>query len=68
MNKNIYAHTEPGGSYPEYISINHNDQYITITVRNPRNEDSSEGTTATISLDTTQAKDLATAILQALSA
>lgn len=51
MSNNVYAHTAPGGSYPEYLSVNVNeDSTVEITVRSPRKEDGSCGDAATIKL------------------
>jgi hypothetical protein len=63
--RNIHAFTAPGGSYPEYVSVNQSghDDY-SITVRSPRKEDGSEGSQASITLDSGQARALATAILR----
>lgn len=39
MNKNIFAHTEPGSGYPAYVSINQKpDGDIEITVRSKPSE------------------------------
>jgi hypothetical protein len=36
MQTNIFAYTAPGGSYPDYLSINRQDDgRVTITVRSP---------------------------------
>ena len=37
MQKNIFAHTAPGASYPEFLSINEQDDgRITVCVRGPK--------------------------------
>ena len=65
MSRNIHAFTAPGGSYPEYISVNQSghDGY-SVTVRSPRKDDGSEGSQATITIDSDQARALALAVLQ----
>lgn len=51
MSSNIYAYTAPGSSYPEYLSVNVNeDSTVEITVRSKRNGVVACGDTATIKL------------------
>jgi hypothetical protein len=61
--KNIYAFTEPSGSYPAYVSVNaETDGLISITVRGPA-VDGREGPTTSISLTEDQANTMADDIL-----
>jgi len=51
MSNNIHAYTATGGNYPEYLSVNVNeDNTVEITVRSPKKADGSCGDTATIKL------------------
>ncbi len=69
MPKNVFAYTAPGSDYPEYISVNEtNDTNLfTITVRSPRNDDGTEGASATITLTMPQMDELAGAIIRAIT-
>ena len=59
---NVYAFTEPHGSYPAYVSINcEPDGRLSITVRGPA-VDGREGPTASMSLTEEQADTMADAI------
>lgn len=68
MQQNIYAHTAPDGSYPEYISVNLRDGKCEIVVRSPVASDGGPGAVAEIGLSPDQAKDLAASLAAALSA
>ncbi len=65
-NRNIFAHTAPGSSFPEYISVNHPmpgepDGDIAITVRSaapPRGN----GNTAEIRINRVEAVELGRAL------
>ena len=60
--QNIYAFTEPTGSYPGYVSVNAEaDGSISVTVRGPA-VDGREGPTASMSLTEEQADTMADAI------
>lgn len=67
MPKNVYAHTAPGASYPEYISVNETDDpnLFTVSVRSPAGDDGSCGDTAQITLTMQQMEELAGAIIRA---
>jgi len=64
MSNNIYAYTtSTDGSYPEYLSVNANeDGTVEITVRSPRKADGSCGDTATIKLTAKQFDEFVVAI------
>lgn len=64
MSRNIYAHTAPGASYPEYISVNQSghDGY-SITVRSKAKADGSEGASGFIVITTEQAREIAAKLL-----
>jgi len=59
---NIFAHTDPGGSYPEYLSVNEREGRVEVTVRAPRVGDR-EGPTATMTLPRAKVPDLVQALL-----
>lgn len=67
MSRNVYAHTAPGASYPEYISVNETDDpnLFTIVVRSPAKPDGSCGDAAQITLTMAQTEELAGAIIRA---
>ena len=49
--RNIFAHTAPGTNYPEFVSINlEEDGTISVTVRNPAKPDGSCGEIAMVKL------------------
>lgn len=66
MNKNVFAHTAPGASYPEYISVNEtaDPNLFTITVRS-KATGFNEGATAMVTLTMLQMEELAGAIVRA---
>jgi len=63
MSSNIFAYTAPGGNYPEYVSINvDNDKdgnQVTLTVRSQAKSDGSCGDTVSIALTPEQLYKLA---------
>lgn len=68
MSRNIFAFTAPGGSFPEYISVNHQmpgqTPGIIVTVRSagaPRGN----GYAGEVTLDRKQARELGLALIQA---
>jgi hypothetical protein len=65
MNRNIFAHTAPGSSYPEFLSVNEQDGNIEVTVRSPASGDV-EGTQATMTLPRDAAKELYRSMLREL--
>lgn len=61
---NIFAYTAPGIVYPPFISVNHRDDMIEVTIRNePFGENC--GSMAAIKLTVDQAKELASKLLGA---
>lgn len=61
--KNIYAFTEPTGSYPGYLSINREaDGSVSIVIRSPP-RDGREGPNASITLTSEQSDRLTDAMI-----
>jgi hypothetical protein len=57
MSANIFAYTAPGCNYPEYISVNEDDEKnVTITVREARQSDGGCGHTVCVMLTQEQFK------------
>lgn len=63
---NIFAMTGAERSNPEYISVNRSGDGYAITVRNPGKSDGTAGSTASIALEPSQARKLATDLLAEL--
>lgn len=61
--KNIYAHTEPGGSYPGFISANEAGPHLSVTVRSPRGDDGACGAIGAIELSPGEAEALGQALI-----
>lgn len=66
---NIYAHTEPGSNYPQYVSINSRGHGgLSVTVRGPRQvfgedgEINAAGNTASMELSREQAREMQLAL------
>jgi hypothetical protein len=57
--RNLAAHTEPGGCYPQYVSINEERGLVSITVRSPLEPCGECGATACATLTVDQFKALA---------
>lgn len=57
---NMFAYTAPGGTYPEYISVNIDDeQRVTVIVRSAAKPDGACGDTSQITLSHEQLSALA---------
>jgi hypothetical protein len=51
MKKNIFAHTDPGCNYPQYVSVNREESgEVSLTVRSAAWGDGTCGDTATVVL------------------
>ncbi|MBX3504392.1 MAG: hypothetical protein KF895_02860 [Parvibaculum sp.] len=66
MKENIYAHTAPAGSYPEYVSVNARGGKIEIVVRSEQASDGGPGAVAEIRLSEEQAREMTAALFAAL--
>lgn len=62
--RNLFAHTEPGSSYPEYLSLNEIDGTIVLDVRS-KNPPDGNGLTARIALAPGLAQELGMALIRA---
>jgi len=63
MSKNIFAYTSPESSYPEFVSINkEEDGTVMITVRSPKKTDGSCGDAASIILQSREILNLSMAL------
>jgi hypothetical protein len=59
MRRNLFAYTATGINYPEYVSVNREDNgTVSITVRNKAKEDGSCGDTASVELEASEVSDL----------
>lgn len=65
MRVNIFARTAPGGSYPQYVSVNETSvAAVEVTVRSPAGADGCCGATAAAVLSKDEALELARSILE----
>jgi hypothetical protein len=64
VQRNLFAHTAPGSSYPEYLSLNEIDGELVLDVRSQA-PPTGNGQTARITLDPERARAFGLALIQA---
>jgi hypothetical protein len=62
--RNLFAYTAPGPSYPEYLSLNEIDGELVLDVRSQA-PPTGNGQTARITLDPQHAREFGLALMQA---